>query len=615
MADKKKRRARKPKKQNIIDKTVGGLRGAGKSVKDTVAGSKEVGKVTGAVKAGAAKVADTSVGKKVSKGVQNLRGTTKADVKAAATGATNKVKGAVDTGASKVKAATGGAAGRANDRVRARNAGPQQPPSPRPAKPLAAGATVGTQEGISRKRAEERFNNKQAKADAPKQRSMTNRGLRAGGRQVRRFGGPAAVAAGADKGIEALQDKFIAGKDDVSGGLMDDATGFISDLPETLGQFGRDVINDPVNTGLNVGAGFLDTVANAGITGGTGIAAAALPGDTAQNLEKFRGLNSGMRDPFRQFIDRVRGDDQPAPPPPQQPAGPAAEDAAAQAPGAAGQPQPRKGLGAARSNREFLADEAGKFRSGFDVLEDSGTRATGGIGDLAAYNAATRIAKRENTTKKEARNINVSEAKARSSIEGQNVMNTLRGARTNAANARAGFAGQERLDTVGKEAVSILDNLTALQGDTNMFGSQSSENAAKIKNIQDVAFNQALTGGFDPSIAQSVVAGEITAKQIAPLMDRGVLQGVIDAFSSSDFDVGDIMNDNGELAINRETVDRMAMGGDDNTVFMSVPRENGQDEFIPLFPLDEMEDPNTRAFFTKMLSSGSGGQSLSNAQR
>jgi len=609
MAERKKnrrRKARAPKKQNIIDKAVGGLRDAGTNIKKTVTGSKEVKaatqKVTGAASALKSKVPG-------------------AKAKAAET-----VTKVADTTKSKVKAATSGSAARANESIRARAAGPQQGSPVKQAAPRTAGGATTppptetpTQRATTR--AEIDRGPSRPAAEAPK-RSLKNRALRSAGRTTAKIGGPAAVAGLVDQGIQFGVDVADRGFDAAATDAVEAGGEFIQDLPENAADFGRQAINRPLRTAAGVGAGVLDTAANVGLTIGDAGRAAFQEGPFTENFNRNQAQNRSMRDPFGRMLEAVSPTDQ-------QPAGAGAADAASQPPKVAGVPQepagvatkqPTTGLRGAASNREFLADEAGKFRSGFDVLKDAGVQATGGIGDLAAYNTATGIAKRENTTKKAGRELNVNEAKARSTIEGQNVLNTLRGARTRAANQGTDFSVQERVDKVGKEATSILDNYEQLKDDASGFFSDKEK--GQLKNLEDTTINQALQSNFSPDSASSVAASQMLTSAMTPLMDPGVMESISNALVSSGFSAADILNDNGDLAVNRETINLMSVTQDsdgDTVVGMEVPTEDAQGNVVsevrPLFFADELE-PNMRDHMLRVIMRGTGqARTLQNAAR
>lgn len=592
MAEKKKKK-QQPKKKNIIDTSVGKVRSTVESAKKTVAGSKEVAKAKGKVAGVAAKAKEKA---------RTLRGKapSAADVQAKAADVQSKVAGAASTAKEKVIRPRGAAA--ANERIAARAAGPQQG-TPFRAQPAGGGRTADVappppESARSRARNLRGIETATTSPKAPPpQRSLTSRGLRATGRTARKYGGPAAIAAGTEGLIRYGADIGDRGFDVATGKALESGREFVEELPGAAAQFGRDVINRPLRTGVGVGAGILDTAANLGLTIGDVGKAAVGDQPFSEGFREAQEQTRSLRDPFGRALEAISpydqtqqatvpGTEQPLPGAQQPVAG-------AGAPGEVVAEQPSRGLRGAMSNREFLADEAGKFRSGFDVLEEAGVRKTGGIGDLAQYNVATGIAKRANSLKKAARELNVSEAEARANIESGAVTNALNLSKIDKNLAATDSAFRKDVAGAGEAARGILEKYNAYQEEQRSAWGDSPQALANIEAYENNLINNALGSAWDPRSPDSQAASHILGQQMQILADKGLMEGLYDAATDPDFDLSDIMNDNGEINMNRETMQQLSITPN-GTVALNVPRTDSSgnivNEDIPLFALEDAGD-------------------------
>lgn len=588
--------ARKKKKPNPIDTGVEKVRSLKDKTVQTVKGSKEVQKMTGKAKDVAAKAKEKMPGAKKKA----------AEVK-------QKAKQTADTAKKKVGLKTSAAA-RANESIKKRDAGPQ--PEKKPEYKRTGPADVGRSKTgtYSRADAEKAFQRSQ---EPPKQ-SMRQRATA----KTLRTASPYAAAAMIEPAIGYAADVSQYGGAKGTEMAGEDAMRTLRAAPGAVRQFGSDVVNDPLGTAGDVAIGAGDLAFNTGTAIGDASRALFQEGNFGENYRKNREMTEQvLNNPFSRFF-KGDGTEQ------QQPTGDAADAAMAQPPatqpgetGPATKQQRSDGLGAAMNNREFLADKAKGFRTGFDVLKDAAHTRTGGIGDVAAYNAATGIARRGNQAERAGREMNIAEAEARSNIEAQTSQNML-----NMSKAQKNAVGNDmdaykRLQETGKRSNEISTKWADLQrqADSPVFG-QDKVALDEMDRMLSTSVNQMLESNFDPYNPDAVFASNMIRQEIMPLMSKGIIEGISNAAVSSGFDLADILNDNGELAINKKTMDRMVLTQDDDgdmifSMDVSKQGKNGaENEVIPLFFADEIENPLIRDQLTRITGDSSATRTLSNVR-
>ncbi len=359
----------------------------------------------------------------------------------------------------------------------------------------------------------------------------------------------------------------------------------IKGLPKSIQSYGKRLLAHPVDTLGRTAASIGDTAANAGITAGTLIEPALVPGHYINNLRATNAANQSLRSPLTRAYNYLFGAPGDSPQPAATPNTGLRVAASQQVFAAPRRPLVAPGTGARVSPPPPPAPPPLKLDTGFSVLRNAGVGAQGNIGDIAAYNAATHIAKQSNANKQVVRAATVASQATQNTAQGQAITNALNLGRLRLANSTVASTQRAEVQQVGAQARTILQNYNNYKAS----GDTANANAAA-----EATINQALQTAWNPLSPDSVAAGQMLSDQMKQAADKGLLSRFYAAVANPDFSARDILNNsNGTIDFNRNTIKRLSITPH-GTVVLSMPKRahNGRVVMtpVPLFALSDIPD-------------------------